>query len=235
MRPLEHVHPAPVAGPEVDGIWAIDHLVTSNSDNAARPEGTFAGEINKALAESLAEHPNLVFGGQLIKYGFAGLTAGLYEKYRERFITYSVSEELMNSSAMGLALAGKKVCMFHVRMDFLLCGMNALFNHIPVWAKKGHKLPITMICQVGKGMGQGAQHSKNLTTWFKNFEGWTTKVPQTPSQAYFMLKESIAGDKPTMFVIHRELFDRKEAKEVTTPEYIGLCGASRRHEREFYG
>lgn len=207
----------------------------SNSDNNRRPEQSFAGQINRALAESLAEHENLVFGGQLIKYGFAGLTTGLYEKYPERFITYSVSESLMNSSAMGLALAGKRVVMFHVRMDFLLCGMDALFNHIPVWAKKGARLPITFVCQVGKGMGQGAQHSKDLTGWFKNFEGWSVRVPQTPEAAYHDLRASISGDRPTMYVIHRELFDAREGKTVAAPSFINLCGASQRHEREHYG
>src|SRR3990167_3633152 len=136
-------------------------VLKSNSDNAARPLGTFAGEINRVLDKNLAANPNLVLGGQLIRYGFAGVTTGLYEKYSERFITYSVSEELMNGSAMGLALAGKTVAMFHVRLDFLLCGMNALFNHLPIWWKKGYKLPITFICQEGRGIGsgQGAQHS----------------------------------------------------------------------------
>jgi pyruvate/2-oxoglutarate/acetoin dehydrogenase E1 component len=201
-------------------------LPKSNSDNKPRPRGTFAGEINAALKESLETYPNLVLGGQLIKYGFAGCTTGLYEKYEDRFITYSVSESLMNSSAMGLALAGKRVVMFHVRMDFLLCGMDALFNHIPIWVKKGFKLPITMVCQVGKGMGQGAQHNKNLTKWFENYEGWIVRVPQSPLEAYMQLGKSIAGDKPVMFVLHRELFDSSVPKTIKTPDYIQLKGAA---------
>lgn len=223
MRPHQHGH-APAA--------RSDRL--SNSDNAARPAGTFAGEIRRALEESLAADPSLMLAGQLIKHGFAGLTTGLYEKYPERFITYPVCEELMNSSAMGLALAGKRVAMFHVRMDFLLCGMNALFNHIPVWAKKGHRLPITFICQVGKGMGQGAQHSKDLSTWFQNFEGWTVRVPQTPADAYQILRVALRVCTPTLYVIHRELFNATEPKAIESPIYVRLCGASRRHEAEFY-
>jgi len=209
----------------------------SNSDNAARPEGTFAAGINKVLGETLASNPNFVMGGQLIKYGFAGLTTGLYEKYPNRFIGYSVSEELMNSSAMGLALAGKTVAMFHVRLDFLLCGMNALFNHIPVWAKKGHKLPITIIAQEGRGIGsgQGAQHSKDLTFWFQRFEGWNTCVPQTPTEASDMLRSSVMGDKPTLYVLHRRLFNATEGTKVVTPQEIKLCGASKRHMMEHYG
>ncbi len=208
----------------------------SNSDNAARPAGTFAGEINRTLSELMREDQSIVMGGQLIRYGFAGLTTGLYEKYPERFVTYSVSEELMNSSAMGLALAGKRVIMFHVRLDFLLCGMNALFNHIPIWWKKGHKLPITIIAQEGRGIGsgQGAQHSKDFTFWFQRFEGWNTCVPQTPTEAADMLRSAVTGDKPTMYVLHRRLFNADKGERVVVPEHVGLCGASRRHMEEFY-
>lgn len=209
----------------------------SNSDNAARPSGTFAGEINRTLTEAMERDRSIVLGGQLIKYGFAGLTTGLYEKFSDRFITYSVSEELMNSSAMGLALAGKRVIMFHVRLDFLLCGMNALFNHIPIWYKKGHKLPITIIAQEGRGIGtgQGAQHSKDFTFWFQRAEGWNTCVPQTPTEAADMLSSAIAGDKPTLYVLHRRLFNASEGTRITVPQELRLCGASKRHMREFYG
>ena len=209
----------------------------SNSDNAARPEGTFAAEINKVLGEALASNPNFVMGGQLIKFGFAGVTTGLYEKHPDRFIGYSVSEELMNSSAMGLALAGKTVAMFHVRLDFLLCGMNALFNHIPIWRKKGYKMPITIIAQEGRGIGtgQGAQHSKDFTFWFQRFEGWKVAVPQSPQEAGDMLKTAVTGDDPTLYVLHRRLFDASEGTRIKVPEHVGLCGASERHRKEFYG
>ena len=215
----------------------MDHLLTakSNSDNAKRPVGTFAGEINRALDESLKASTDVLVCGQLVRYGVAGLTTGLYEKYRKQFITYSVSESLMNSATMGLALAGKRPVTIHVRMDFLLSGMDALFNQIPTAVKKGYKLPCTFICQVGKGMGQGSMHSKDLSVWFQRFEGWKVCIPENPTQAYEMLKESIFGDVPVMFVAHRELFDLPEGKKIVTPEYIRLCGASQRHEKEFYG
>ena len=211
-------------------------VLKSNSDNAARPAGTFAGEINRTIMEAMEADRSIVLGGQLIRYGFAGLTTGLYEKFPERFITYSVSEELMNSSAMGLALAGKRVLMFHVRLDFLLCGMDAMTNHLPVWWKKGHKLPVTIIAQEGRGIGsgQGAQHSKDITFWFQRAEGWNTCVPQTPTEASDMLKASIFGDKPTLYVLHRRLFNAKEGTRIKVPQYVGLCGASKRHMEEFY-
>ncbi len=212
-------------------------ILRVESDNAARPSGSFAAETNRALTECMARDSSVVLGGQLIKYGYAGVTTGLYEKYPERFITYSVSEELMNSSAMGLALAGKRVVMFHVRLDFLLCGMNALFNHIPIWWKKGHRLPITIVAQHGRGVnsGQGAQHCKDLTFWFERFEGWNVAVPDTPQSAYACMKAAIEGDKPTLYVIHRWLWEQPAGTKVAIPHEIKLCGASKRHMEAFYG
>ncbi len=206
----------------------------SNSDNAARASDTFAGSINRAIGECLQD-PDVLVCGQMVKYGVAGLTTGLYEQHKSQFVTYSVSESLMNSAAMGLALAGKRPITIHVRMDFLASGMCALVNHIPVWAEKGVKLPLVMLCQIGKGNGQGPQHSKDLTIWFRNFEGWVTMVPQTPLEAYEMLKKAVYLDKPVMMPLHRELFDAPALKPIRTPEYIRLCGTSKRHENAFYG
>lgn len=207
----------------------------SNSDNALRPRGTFAGEINAAFDYALGIDKNVVIGGQMPKYGVAGLTTGLYEKYPGQFITYSVSESLMNSSAMGLALAGKRVVMLHVRMDFLACGMDALVNHIPVWAKKGTKLPIVIFCQIGRGGGQGPQHSKDLTGWFARMEGWTVAKPETPQEAYDMMLKSIFGDRPVMYVLHRIMFNETGRVVIPIQERVGICGTSKRHEAEFYG
>lgn len=210
-----------------DGIWEVDSLVSEK-------KLTFAQSVNKALDEALLDK-NVLVGGQLVKYGVAGLTTGLYEKYPRQFITYSVSESLMNSAAMGLALAGKRVVTIHVRMDFLLSGMDALFNQIPAAVAKGYKLPCVFLCQVGKGMGQGSMHSKDLTMWFERFEGWTVRVPENSLQAYKMVKESIFGDVPVMIPLHRELFDLPNGKTIKKAEYIRQCGASQRHEREHYG
>ena len=195
---------------------------------------TFANEINSVLKKNLKQDKNFYVGGQLIKYGVAGLTTGLYEKYKKQMITYPVSESLMNSSVMGMALAGKKVVLMHVRIDFLASGMCALVNHIPIWHEKGFKLPIVIVCQVGRGMGQGPQHSKDLSVWFKDFQGWNLAIPYSPYEARTLLQKSIKSNKPTIYVIHRELFNSSSRKKINIPKKINLCGASRSHEKIFY-
>ena len=57
-----------------------DDLIGSG-DNRLRPRNTFAGSIHAAFDEALAKDRNVVIGGQMPKYGVAGLTTGLYAKY----------------------------------------------------------------------------------------------------------------------------------------------------------
>lgn len=193
-----------------------------------------AEAIRGTLEAALGDRDVLVCG-QLVRFGTAGLTEGLHRSFPEQVITFPVSENLMNSSAMGLALAGKRPVMVHERMDFLLVGMDALVNHIPVWPKKcGVKLPIVFLTLVGKGRGQGPQHSKNFAHWFDGFEGWTVVEPQSPAEAAFRLKEAIFGDRPVIYIAHREHLKTTGRFRVARTGEVRLCGASERHEREFY-
>jgi pyruvate dehydrogenase E1 component beta subunit len=192
----------------------------------------YAQSANKALREMLANDRRALVCGQLVRWGTAGLTEGLYEKYPEQVITYPVSEALMNASAMGLSLAGSRVVMIHERMDFVAVGMDALVNHIPIWPRKcGVALPLTIVGIVGKGNGQGAQHSKNFVEWFRQMQGWVTLEPETPKQAYDAF--ATEHDLPVFIALHRELFTAQHA--LKKHNIIGLVGAAERYEREFYG
>lgn len=194
----------------------------------------YVESINVALHEALKDS-SVVLGGQLINYGCSGLTVGLKDKFPSQMVTFPVSESLMNSAAMGLALAGKRVVMLHERMDFLACGMDALVNHIPIWPRKcGVKLGITILAVVGKGHGQGPQHSKDFTGWFANFEGWNVRVPYSAKEAYTMMLDSIFLDDPVMYVAHRERFEEVDYRPSSIYNRIELCGAAERYEREFY-
>lgn len=195
---------------------------------------SYIQECNRALRDMLARDPNAVVCGQLVKWGTAGLTEGLNE---EQLITYPVSEGLMNASAMGLALAGSRCVMIHERMDFVAVAMDALVNHIPIWPMKcGVELPLTIIGIVGKGKGQGAQHSKNFIDWFRGMQGWVALEPESPEEAYEQLTRATLSVWPHFIALHRELFAAEQPFSLPKKQgIIGLCGASPRHEQEFYG
>ena len=59
-------------------------------------------------------------------------------------------------------------------------------------------------------------------------------VPQSPIEAGDMLKTAINGDKPTMYVLHRRLFNASKGERVVIPQEVKLCGASKRHNEAFY-
>jgi len=188
----------------------------------------FAEAINKALIDSCRD-PSVLVCGQLVKYGQGGnITKGLPEN---QTLTFPVAESLMNSATLGLALTGKRPVVIHERMEFMMTGPDALLNFIPVWPKK----PLVILVIVGKGKGQGPQQSKDFSHWFSKFEGWDVVIPKSPIEAYGLLKYAIFGDKPVMYVAHRELFKLDDFKDIPLPESVGLCGASQRHEMEFYG
>lgn len=191
--------------------------------------------MNAALLEAVRD-PSVLICSQLGKYGLGGLTSGVYEKRPAQVITYPVCENFMNGSAMGLSLAGMRPVVIHERMDFLAVGMDPLVNHIPVWPKRqAMNLPLVILAVVGKGMGQGPQHSKNLTHWFRSFEGWKVVEPCTPLHAGESLLSAIFGCEPVLYVAHREFFGSEGGCRPPSPESVRLCGASVGHEREFYG
>jgi pyruvate dehydrogenase E1 component beta subunit len=194
----------------------------------------FLQAVRAGLDDVLADR-TVVLLSQLGRWGLGGLTSGLHEAHRDRVMTTPNSENLMHGAAMGLALAGMRPIVLNERMDFLALAMDPLVNHIPVWpARARMRLPITVIAVVGKGKGQGPQHSKNLSGWFRSLEGWEVSEPTSPADARERLRRAVFGDRPVMYVLHREFF--KAEGEVSPPVAgrVGLCGASTRHERAFY-
>lgn len=194
----------------------------------------FVEAVREGLAEAL-EHRSVLLLGQLVKYGLGGVTEGLHAARPRQVLTMPVAENLMHGAAFGLALAGMRPVVINERMDFLPLAMDPIVNHIAVWPKRAPiNLPITIIAVVGKGKGQGPQHSKNLTPWFRMLEGITVVEPSAPQEAKDSLLASIFGERPVLYVLHREHFNSDASVQLPNPAAIGLCGASARHEREFY-
>ena len=86
----------------------------------------------------------------------------------------------MTSMSIGMALKKKKIVLVHHRMDFMLYSMDAIVNWISLWKFKSNSksnLPIVIRAIVGKGWGQGPQHSKSFHSWFANLPGIRVAIP----------------------------------------------------------
>ena len=133
------------------------------------------------------------------------------EKNRVR--DFPVSESLMTSAGLGASILNKRVILVHIRIDFMYYAMDAIVNWISLWRFKSNgnaSVPIVIRAIVGKGWGNGPQHSKSTHSWFANLPGIRVGMPTNPFDAKGMLLDSIFNDDPTILIEHRSFFDLKE-------------------------
>jgi len=177
---------------------------------------SYAEAINQATSQSMRFDKNIILLGQLVDYqsGVFGTTSGLTEKFgKERVRDFPVAESLMTSMALGLTTAKKRAILVHHRLDFMFYSMDAIVNWISLWkfksGNKNTKVPIVIRAIIGKGWGQGPQHSKSVHSWFANLPGVRVALPTNAYDAKGLLIESIFSNIPSIIIEHRSLFQAK--------------------------
>jgi pyruvate dehydrogenase E1 component beta subunit len=140
-----------------------------------------------------------------------GSTKGLVEKFGpERCFGTPLSEDAMTGVAIGAALSGLRPIHVHIRADFLLLGMNQIANvmsSLRYMSGGALRLPLVIRAVIGRGWGQGAQHSKSLHGVFGHFPGIKVALPTSPQDAYSMLRAAVRDDNPVILLEHRWLYD----------------------------
>jgi len=142
--------------------------------------------------------------------GIFGSTQGLVEKYgSSRVMDMPASENAVTGICIGAAINGLRPIMTHQRIDFSLLSFDQLINHAAKWfymygGQKRVPLVIRMI--IGRGWGQGAQHSQNLQALFAHIPGLKVVMPTTPYDAKGMLIAAVEDDNPVIFIEHRWLY-----------------------------
>jgi len=126
---------------------------------------------------------------------------------------FPVSESAMTAVGIGAAVAGMRPVLVHHRIDFMLYSLDAVVNWLALWRFKSNcksVLPVTIRAIVGKGWGQGPQHSKSLHAWFAHVPGLKVAMPATAFDAKGLLLESVFGEDPVIMVEHRSLYGLKD-------------------------
>ena len=177
---------------------------------------SFVEAVNAALWQSMELDPNVVvFGiGADKKSAIFGSTAGLVERFgSKRVFDTPISEQGLTAIAAGAAKSGLRPVLVHQRVDFMLYSLDHLINWIASWhfVSGGREtLPLTIRAIVGKGWGQGPQHSKTLHSWFAHVPGLQVVLPGSPADAKGLLMSSIMSNDPTIFIEARSLYSMKE-------------------------
>jgi acetoin:2,6-dichlorophenolindophenol oxidoreductase subunit beta len=141
--------------------------------------------------------------------GVFGTTKGLRDKHGEkRVFDMPVAEKAMTGVALGSCLVGMRPIMTHMRLEFAMTAMDQICNQAAKWHYMfggQSKVPLTIRMLIGRGWGQGPQHSQSLHAWFAHIPGLKVVMPSTPHDAKGLLIASIEDDNPVVFFEHRWL------------------------------
>src|SRR5512135_1807594 len=187
----------------------------SSGEQAAR-ELSYREAIREALSQALEMDERVFLIGEGIDDpgGVFGTTVGLGEKFgANRVMDCPVAENGMTGVAVGAAITGMRPVFIHMRPDFLPMCMDQIINHAAKWSYMTGgkvKVPLTIRAIIGRGWGSAAQHSQSLQALFAHVPGIQVLMPASPYDAKGMLLAAIAGDRPTLIIEHRWLYDQKE-------------------------
>ena len=173
---------------------------------------TYCDAINEALSQQMKINKDIVVYG--LEDKVFGSLKNLEKKFgTKRFFHTPLSEDMLTGMSLGLALSGKVAVFNHIRVDFLLLGMNQLINMISSYnfsTNGNQKLPILIRAVIGRGWGQGYQHSKSLQSIFAHIPGLKVIMPSTPYDAKGMIVSALTGNNPVICLEHRWLYWQKD-------------------------
>lgn len=144
--------------------------------------------------------------------GIFGTTLNLHKKYKNRVFDMPTAENGFTGIALGLATKKIKPVVVHQRVEFSLLSFEQIINQIAKWhymsaGKVNVSLTIRLI--IGKGWGQGPQHSQSLESLFAHIPGLKVVCPSSPKDAKGMMISSIIDKNPVIFFEHRWLHNIK--------------------------
>ena len=136
-------------------------------------------------------------------------TTGLIEKYgTERVFDTPLSENAMTGICIGASLSGFRPILVHQRIDFALLSMDQIVNNAAKWHYMfggQNTVPMVIRVIVGRGWGQGPQHSQSLQSLFGHIPGLKVVMPVFPFDAKGLLTSAVRDPNPVIYIEHRWL------------------------------
>ncbi len=148
-------------------------------------------------------------------------TTKVCKKFPERVFDVPISENSITGIAIGCSLNNLKSIITHQRLDFSLLTVDQIVNQAAKWyymfdGKKS--VPIVIRLIVGRGWGQGPQHSQSLHSIFSHIPGLKVVMPSTSRSAKSLMKAAVRDPNPVIFIEHRWLhnlkFKEKNSKNI---------------------
>ncbi|MDA0958621.1 MAG: thiamine pyrophosphate-dependent enzyme [Proteobacteria bacterium] len=211
--------------PSADALETKVYALNQSAEPIPDPEPTtrmitFAQALNEAqdyVLENI-EGTYLMGLGAPDPKGIFGSTLGLQEKFGEKKVfDVPISENALTGVALGSAATGCRPILTHQRVDFALVSIDQIVNQAAKWHYMfGGEMSAPMVIRmiIGRGWGQGPQHSQALHAWFAHIPGLKVVLPATAHDAKGMLIAAVRDENPVIFLEHRWLYNVKD----TVPE-----------------
>jgi acetoin:2,6-dichlorophenolindophenol oxidoreductase subunit beta len=174
-----------------------------------RTELTFTEAIREAIDHCMSQDDSVFAIGEGVPDPKAifGTTLGLREKYGpDRILDMPLAENAMTGVCIGSALAGMRPILMHQRADFAFLSMDQIINNAAKWHYMFNgqaDTPLVIRMMVGRGWGQGPQHSNSPQALYAHIPGLKVIMPTNPHDAKGMLISAIEDDGPVICIEHR--------------------------------
>ena len=185
-------------------------------------ELSYSDAILEATDFCLAEDKSVILIGLGVPDPKAifGTTKGLQDKYGEhRIMDMPLAENGMTGVVIGASLNGFRPILTHQRVEFALLSIEQIVDQAAKWFYMNagqQNVPIVIRLIIGRGWGQGAQHSQSLESWFAHIPGLKVVMPSNAHDAKGLLISSVEDNNPVIFIEHRWLHN--------TVDYVPVDG-----------
>jgi len=168
-------------------------------------------EIAKALAQAMQNDSKvLIFGeGVTDPNGIFGTTYEAARSFPDRVMETPLSENMITGACLGLALEGWKPVMVHARCDLLMTAMEHMVNTIAQWRHVHQDRPFSLVIRalVGRGWGQGPNHSQAFHAMFAHVPGLRVLYPVNPESVASTFEDALNCGWPTLVLEPRRLYE----------------------------
>lgn len=170
---------------------------------------TLADAIREGIMESFARDDSTFLFAQGVAdpSSMWGTLKGVGNRFGEdRVIEMPVAENGAVGIAVGAALNGQRPIISFHRVEFALLALEQIVNNAAKshYISNGqHKVPLVIRMVIGRGWGQGPEHSQSLEPIFSYFPGLKVVMPAFAADAKGMLISAIEDDNPVIFIEHR--------------------------------
>ena len=202
--------PKPEADQASTNVFSINQHQYSNPEEDTRLI-SFAEAVREAQDICLTDDASAYVMGLGVPdpKGIFGTTSGLQTKHgKDRVFDIPLSEHAMTGVAIGSAITGLRPLLTHQRLDFALVSIDQIVNQAAKWNYMFNgrmSVPLVIRMIVGRGWGQGPQHSQSLQSWFAHVPGLSVVMPSCAYDAKGLLISAFKANNPTIFIESRWL------------------------------